>query len=782
MNFRLIQFLALLLAFSAIASGSEPLRILVWNTERGSNPYGADGRQRVLQVIGDANPDLVLWQESYLLDGSDQTLGQWAAGELGWQWWQSDSAHLCMITPHAIAETHTHQPFHGVGATIHMHSGRKFIAWSAWLDSNHYLPWAAQDQPQATDADLLALETAKSSRYKQSQDLLWRLDELGHLDADLPVLVGGDWNCPSHLDWTASAAQAFPHRRPLRLPVSRLMEAAGFSDTFRLAYPDPVQKPGATWSPLLKFREDSKLPDPPERIDRLYVKNPPAAAGLHVLRASTLPVDWKAASPPRETSVFPSDHAALLVELEWRDAPVGATAPSADIRCKDPSPNLDHRPPNAHEPALTITRFGFGSCYRPLEPAPALEYLAARNPQLFIALGDNIYGDTEDMDLFTRKYRGLARQPAWREIVHTCPVIATWDDHDYGADDSGREYPKKAESKTLMLDFFDEPPATVRRQREGIHTSYLLGPEARRVQFLLLDLRTFRSPLKRAASRPYPHLGDYEPLGPDDEQTLLGEDQWRWLEAELRKDATFRFVGLSTQLGVGFNGYEAWANLPAERERFFKLIESTRAEGVILLSGDTHWAELNLEQRPGLYGIFDLTSSGINQGWPHLGHSDKRCGPGFIHANTGFVEIDWETSDPQVRLHIHDSEGAERLALTLRRSQLGFTAENLTVAPLDALNDSTWTSAFGEITFTRGEAGMWTADYGMGKGKATIRETDGALEGTWQEGAAGGACRFIPSRCGRFVLGSYGRGDGPVLLAWPCWKSDHPDFRQATEP
>jgi alkaline phosphatase D len=752
------------LALTTIAFSHEPLRVMIWNTERGSNPYGPKGKLRVLEVIRETSPDLVLWQESYALEGAEQTLGEWAAAELGWNWWQSDSAHLCVVTPHQIASTFTHESFHGVGARIRTPGDREFVAWSTWIDYRHYLPWEAADRPDASDASLFELETHKSARYKQTQELLWRLDELGHLASNLPVLVGGDWNSPSHLDWTEATATTFPHRRNLALPVSRLMEAAGFSDTFRSVHPDPVEQPGPTWSPLLKIREDVGQPEPPERIDRLYLKNPARGPILRAVRATTLPRDWNSVTLPRETSIFPSDHAAVVVDFEW----IVREEWHSELDDTEGASLASHPPPPAEDPGTTITRFGFGSCYQPNEPAPALGILAKHAPQLYVALGDNIYGDTKDMELLARKYRHLGRQPEWRDLAATCPIIATWDDHDYGADDSGREYPLKKQSKSVMLDFFLEPTDSPRRTRPGIYTSYLSGPEDQRVQFILLDLRTFRSSLKKSAAAPYPHMGSYIPLGPDDEQIMLGEEQWSWLEAELRKPATFRFIGLSTQLGVGFNGYEAWANLPAERERFFQLLESTRAEGVILLSGDTHWAELNLEQRPGIYGIFDLTSSGINQGWAHLGHSHNRCGPGFIHANTGLVEIDWQAADPAVTLRILDASGVARIALSLRRSQLDFSEENLAPARLEPLLEGEWKSTFGTLTFHRDSIGSWSAIYDQGT--IELRHEHGALEGRWREGERSGACRFVPSRCGRFIMGAYGRGDGPALLAWPCWR------------
>lgn len=293
------------------------LRVLVWNTEGGTNGYGPEGRQRVLQLIRDTKADVVLWQESYKLKDQNITLGHWAAKELGWNAWQSNSPHLCIVTPYEMLETFSHQPWHGVGAHLKDPQGRTFVAWSIWIDWRHFVSRASVDEPEITDAQLLELEAEKSSRLRQARDLVKRLETLGHLALDEPLLVGGDWNCPSHLDWTVATAKAFPHRRALPLPVSKLIHEKGFQDMFRAVHPDPVAMPGNTWSPLFEKRETGE-PDPPERIDRLYLKNPAKGPKLHPVRAYTLPEDWADARFPRETSPFPSDHAAVVIELEWK--------------------------------------------------------------------------------------------------------------------------------------------------------------------------------------------------------------------------------------------------------------------------------------------------------------------------------------------------------------------------------------------------------------------------------------------------------------------------------
>jgi alkaline phosphatase D len=74
------------------------------------------------------------------------------------------------------------------------------------------------------------------------------------------------------------------------------------------------------------------------------------------------------------------------------------------------------------------------------------------------------------------------------------PVLAVWDDHDYGANDAGAEYPMKAESQRMFLDFFGVAGDSPRRRRPGIYDARVFGPPGRRVQVILLDLRYFRSP------------------------------------------------------------------------------------------------------------------------------------------------------------------------------------------------------------------------------------------------------------------------------------------------
>ena len=178
----------------------------------------------------------------------------------------------------------------------------------------------------------------------------------------------------------------------------------------------------------------------------------------------------------------------------------------------------------------------FGSCVHQDHEQPIWKAINAENADLFVLLGDNIYGDTEDMAVLQAKYQKLGSNAGFQQLRASTPLVAVWDDHDFGRNDGGGDYPKKAESRQIMLDFFEEPADSPRRTQEGgIYTSYEYGPPGQRVQLILLDLRWNRGTLERVGAvqnqttRVPRRMGPYK-AHKDDKQPFLGEAQWRWLE------------------------------------------------------------------------------------------------------------------------------------------------------------------------------------------------------------------------------------------------------------
>lgn len=296
---------------------SDVIRVLVWNAWRGGNEVD-QGPEKVLAVIREARPDLVLMQESYDIDGDRPTLGRWIAGELGWSAHQGESPHLCVLSPSEYDAIFFHHPWHGVGVQISDDLGRSFQAWSIWLDWRANLANRLRDEPEISDEALIALESGDSDRLPQTHALLEAVNATAIGAEDMPILLGGDFNTPSHLDWTEDTERIFRFRRALDLPVSQAVLASGFVDAFRQVHPNPVNAPGITWTPLFRGPSENK-PATFDRIDRLYVRNPvhPVAWRLEPIRAATLPHRWEADSVPVRERTFPSDHGAVILDLRW---------------------------------------------------------------------------------------------------------------------------------------------------------------------------------------------------------------------------------------------------------------------------------------------------------------------------------------------------------------------------------------------------------------------------------------------------------------------------------
>lgn len=344
------------------------------------------------------------------------------------------------------------------------------------------------------------------------------------------------------------------------------------------------------------------------------------------------------------------------------------------VACAVPTP-FPFIPPLALARDRAVDIIAFGSCANQSKPQLIWNAVIASRPDLFIFLGDNIYGDTTDMDVLRARYALLGRNEGYQRLLATTPVIATWDDHDYGANDAGAEYPQKAESKQIFLDFFGEPANSERRLRDGgIYTAYSYGPSAQRIQVILLDTRWDRAPLRRvndaeAAVRRLRQVGPYV-ANPDPDARLLGEEQWRWLEAQLRQPATIRIIGTSIPFLQEGTGWETWSNFPAEQARLLTLINDTHANGLLFLTGDTHRAQFSKRTQGVPYPLWEVNSSGLteNVDWP--APDSSRLGGSYTEDNYGLLRIDWREADPEITMEIRDVDNDLVLQNTIRLSEL----------------------------------------------------------------------------------------------------------------
>jgi len=154
-------------------------------------------------------------------------------------------------------------------------------------------------------------------------------------------------------------------------------------------------------------------------------------------------------------------------------------------------------------------------------------------------------------------------------------------------------------------------------------------------------------------------------------KTVLGDAQWEWLRDRLEEPADLRVIGSSIQFGHQHNGWESWTNFPLELIKFVDLINETKANGVVFISGDVHGGELSVLKTPDCYPLHDLTASGLNRDWNNLEPNQNRHGEACMDFHFGMLDIDW-SGDPSVQLRIHEMTGRARVRKTVRLSGLRF--------------------------------------------------------------------------------------------------------------
>ena len=272
------------------------------------------------------------------------------------------------------------------------------------------------------------------------------------------------------------------------------------------------------------------------------------------------------------------------------------------------------------------TKFGFGSCLDQDYPQPIWEAIKKEDLDYFVFLGDNVYGDLPSgslrkmVDAYKKQKNNF---PEWLENVK---ILSIWDDHDYGLNDAGSEYPLKRQSQEIYLNFWEIPLDDDRHIRDGIYFSEEKIIEGKVFKLIFLDTRFFRSELKGAKGK---YVENHDP-----EATILGNSQWNWLEDELKNEFDFLMMFSSIQIIAKDHPYEKWSNFPLEKKRLFNLIDKHK-NNMLLLSGDRH--------RGGIYnmdGIYEITSSSMNKPGSSFDETDEfLIDETYYKENYGVIEI-----------------------------------------------------------------------------------------------------------------------------------------------
>lgn len=312
--------------------------------------------------------------------------------------------------------------------------------------------------------------------------------------------------------------------------------------------------------------------------------------------------------------------------------------------------------------------FALGSCAYVNEPAydrPGEPYggdyrifdaIAAKKPGFMLWLGDNVYYREADWDspsgLYAR-YTHTRGLPEMQQLLVTTHHYATWDDHDYGPNDSDRSFRLRAHALEVFDAFWPNPDFGA--GAGGVTNQF----EWHDVAFFLLDNRYFRSANERTTGR----------------RTILGADQVEWLINALRASrASFKFVVMGGQFLNPAEVFETYAHLaPGERRKILDRIDAEDIPGVVFLSGDRHHSVLLKKERGVDYPLYDWTVSPLTAGAgrPVAGEGQYRVdGSLYTERAFGLARISGPRNDRVLTLSLNDSDGNEVWSTDIRQRDL----------------------------------------------------------------------------------------------------------------
>ena len=287
-----------------------------------------------------------------------------------------------------------------------------------------------------------------------------------------------------------------------------------------------------------------------------------------------------------------------------------------------------------------ILTLGFGSCLHQDRSMAILNTIEKKELDLFMFIGDNVYGDQEDgeLDKLIRTYK-----QQYNNLENFLKNVSTefiWDDHDFGINDGGSNYRYKDRAKELFLETWKIPSNDPRRLRDGLYFDKMIKKNGLKVHLIFLDNRSFKSEWKltdefnKEGKERY--VKDFDP-----QKTLLGKKQWQWLKDKLNEDSDIKIILSSLQILSLGHGWESWDKLPLERERLFNLIDESDVSNLFILSGDRHRGGFYRFKTNDNNDIHEFTSSSLNLPIP-FNTEEKgplRIGSTYRKANFGVVRI-----------------------------------------------------------------------------------------------------------------------------------------------
>jgi alkaline phosphatase D len=294
----------------------------------------------------------------------------------------------------------------------------------------------------------------------------------------------------------------------------------------------------------------------------------------------------------------------------------------------------------AYSQSEAVTTIAIIGCHRQDLPAPSIPYLANTiKPQYTLWVGDNVYADTEtDPQHIQRQLEVLLNKDGFKQLREVSKFMVTWDDHDYGLNDMGKHYVLKEESKQIHRKFW-QLEEEIPTDHDGVYYAKLeKQPNGKVIQFIMLDGRFNReNPLKPFCD-------------------AFGENQWNWLEEQLKQPADVRFIINGYQILLKRpNRWEALVKLGRSRHRLLSIIKSTGANNVLFVTGDQHYVEVLRSPKVVKYKTFEIMAAGINNNERPGMAKNRVMGPDVTIHSAPVIELHW-TAEPYIHFKNYNAE------------------------------------------------------------------------------------------------------------------------------
>ncbi|WP_299625969.1 endonuclease/exonuclease/phosphatase family protein [uncultured Tenacibaculum sp.] len=272
--------IVMFLCFLSVVNSQNSLKVMTFNKLYSTSSNSA------LNVVRASGADVIGLQESY---GAARSI----ANSLGF-YYHSVSSSVAVISRYPITSTNSS------GVEITLPDGLKIYVFNAHLTSYPYEPYEIRDRNIRSES--AAINSANRTRGNEMTSIINTIQSW--VPAGAPVFFTGDFNEPSHLDWTTRAANANVHALKVAWPASRKATNVGLKDSWREVYPNEILNPGDTWTPR---RSSNEVYD---RIDIIYHR------GTNVVAKNAVRYGPTNDEAEVKLSNYTSDHRAMMVTYD----------------------------------------------------------------------------------------------------------------------------------------------------------------------------------------------------------------------------------------------------------------------------------------------------------------------------------------------------------------------------------------------------------------------------------------------------------------------------------